>query len=126
MKITRNQLRQIIQEALEDKDFEDIYPGMDDIYPGADERGDPDSWDHFYDEDEDEDGDGIPDDLADTMDPDQKVQAILGKVRELLEDAEEIARLAPDHQNKGEGAAMFMLNTLVNNLHQMYGTEYWT
>ena len=95
MRITRNRLRQIIQESM-------------------DELG------------QDRDGDGIPDDLEDTMDPDQKVQAILSKVRELLDDAEEIARLAPDHQNKGEGAAMLMLNTLVNNLHQMYGTEYWT
>ena len=124
MKITRRQLRQIIKEALEDKDFEDIYPGMDDIYPGADERGDPDSWDRLY--DEDEDGDGVPDNQEGTMDPDREVSLRLGKVRDLLADAEEIARQAPDHQNKGEGFAMAELQMVVDDLHQMYGTEYWT
>ena len=128
MKITRNQLRQLIQEAMPDGGVPDVVgylsKGQDDIYPGADERGDPDSWDHLY--DEDEDGDGVPDNQEGTMDPDREVSLRLGKVRDLLADAEEIAQRAPDHQNKGEGFAMAELQMVVDDLHQMYGTEYWT
>ena len=46
MKITKQKLKQIIMEEMDD--FEQ------DLYPGADERGDPDNWDHFYDNDFDE------------------------------------------------------------------------
>ena len=42
MKITRQKLKQIITEELDDLE--------QDLYPGADERGDPDNWDHFYDD----------------------------------------------------------------------------
>ena len=95
MKITRNQLRQLIQESM-------------------DELG------------QDRDGDGVPDNQEGFMDPDREVSLRLGKVRDLLADAEEIARQAPDHQDKGEGFAMAELQMVVDNLHQMYGTEYWT
>ena len=92
MKITRNRLRQIIQEVLST----------------------------------DADGNGIPDDQEDAMDPDQKVSMILNKTRDLLEEAHRIADRAPDHQDKGEGYAMAELESVVNSLHQMYGTEYWS
>ena len=95
MKITRNQLRQLIQESM-------------------DELG------------QDRDGDGVPDNQEGIMDPDREVSLRLGKVRDLLADAEEIARQAPDHQDKGEGFAMAELQMVVDDLHQMYGTEYWT
>jgi len=42
MKVTKQKLKQIIKEEMDD--FEQ------DLYPGADERGDPDNWDHFYDD----------------------------------------------------------------------------
>ena len=49
MKITKEKLQQIIKEeyqrALSEGEHEQ------DMYPGADERGDPDNWDHFYDDD---------------------------------------------------------------------------
>ena len=50
MKITKQKLQQIIKEEYqhalnEMDDFEQ------DLYPGADERGDPDNWDHVYDDD---------------------------------------------------------------------------
>ena len=95
MRITRNQLRQIIQESM-------------------DELG------------QDRDGDGVPDNQEGAMDPDQEVSLRLNKVRDLLSDAEEIASQAPDHQDKGEGFAMAELQMVVDDLHQMYGTEYWT
>jgi len=76
--------------------------------------------------DADVDGNGIPDDQEDTMDPDDKVSMILNKVRDLLEDAYKIADSAPDHQDKGEGYAMDLVQSVVNTLHQHYGTEYWT
>ena len=44
MKITKQKLKQIITEELDDLE--------QDLYPGADERRDPDNWDHSYDEDE--------------------------------------------------------------------------
>jgi len=44
MKITKQKLKQIITEEMDDLE--------QDLYPGADERGDPDNWDHHYDEDE--------------------------------------------------------------------------
>ena len=44
MKITRQKLKQIITEEMDDLEQE--------LYPGADERGDPDNWDHFYGDDE--------------------------------------------------------------------------
>jgi len=91
MRVTRNQLRRIIQETI----------------------------------DADVDGNGIPDDQEDTMDPDDKVSMILNKVRDLLGEAYEIANSAPDHQDKGEGYAMDQVQSVVNNLHQDYGTEYW-
>ena len=50
MKITKEKLQQIIKEeyqrALSEGEHEQ------DMYPGADERGDPDNWDHFYDDDD--------------------------------------------------------------------------
>ena len=42
MKVTKQKLKQIIKEEMDD--FEQ------DLYPGADERGDPDNWDHVYDD----------------------------------------------------------------------------
>ena len=56
MKITPKELRQIIKEEcgrtlneLEHDERDDL---EQDMYPGADERGDPDNWDHFYDDDD--------------------------------------------------------------------------
>ena len=50
MKITKEKLQQIIKEeyqrALSEGEHEQ------DRYPGADERGDPDNWDHSYDDDD--------------------------------------------------------------------------
>ena len=50
MKITKEKLQQIIKEeyqrALSEGEHEQ------DMYPGADERGDPDNWDHSYDDDD--------------------------------------------------------------------------
>ena len=95
MRITRRQLRQLIQESMG-------------------ELG------------QDRDSDGVPDNQEGTMDPDQEVSLRLNKIRDLLEEAHEIARQAPDHQNKGEGFAMAELQMVVDELHQSYGTEYWT
>lgn len=68
MKITKEKLQQIIKEeyqrALSEIDPERHGMGRtysayeipddfeQDLYPGADERGDPDNWDHSYDDDE--------------------------------------------------------------------------
>ena len=49
MKITKAKLQQIIKEEYQRALSEGE---LDDMYPGADERGDPDNWDHFYDDDE--------------------------------------------------------------------------
>ena len=67
MKITKEKLQQIIKEeyqrALSEIDPERHGMGRtystyeipddfeQDLYPGADERGDPDNWDHSYDDD---------------------------------------------------------------------------
>ena len=56
MKITKEKLQQIIKEEYQralsegehDQDMDDF---EQDLYPGADERGDPDNWDHSYDDD---------------------------------------------------------------------------
>jgi len=108
MKITRRQLRKIIREAtgIHGQDF--LRYETDAAYA------------------EDTDSDGVPDNQEGSMDPDQEVSMRLNKIRDLLEDAHEIARQAPDHQNKGEGFAMAELQMVVDDLHQMYGTEYWT
>ena len=55
MKITKQKLQQIIKEEYQRILSEGEHEGeMDDfeqdLYPGADERGDPDNWDHFYDD----------------------------------------------------------------------------
>ncbi len=106
MKITRKQLRQIIQEAMPSGGVPDVVG--------------------YLNKGQDSDGDGVPDNQEGTMDSDQEVSLRLNKIRDLLEDAHEIARQAPDHQNKGEGFAMAELQMVVDDLHQMYGTEYWT
>jgi len=57
MKITKQKLQQIIKEEYQrtlsefehEQDMDDF---EQDLYPGADERGDPDNWDHFYDDDD--------------------------------------------------------------------------
>ena len=57
MKITKQKLQQIIKEEYQralsegehDQDMDDF---EQDMYPGADERGDPDNWDHSYDDDD--------------------------------------------------------------------------
>ncbi len=54
MKITKQILKQIITEEMDD--FEQ------DLYPGADERGDPDNWDHVYDGDNRYEGGNLTDD----------------------------------------------------------------
>ena len=115
MRITRNQLRQIIKEALED--LSEAPFTVDDLKLAADTDVNRPG---------DRDGDGVPDNQEGTMDPDREVSLRLGKVRDLLADADEIARQAPDHQDKGEGFAMAELQMVVDDLHQMYGTEYWT
>ena len=59
MKITKEKLQQIIKEEYQ-RALSEIDPerhGMGRTYsayeiPGADERGDPDNWDHFYDDDD--------------------------------------------------------------------------
>jgi len=56
MKITKQKLQQIIKEeyqrALSEGEHErDMDDFEQDLYPGADERGDPDNWDHSYDDD---------------------------------------------------------------------------
>ena len=76
--------------------------------------------------DADVDGNGIPDDQEDTMDPDDKVSMILNKVRNLLGEAYEIANSVQDPEDKDVGYAMDEVQSVVNTLHQHYGTEYWT
>ena len=48
MKITKAKLQQIIKEEYQRTLNEGEHE--QDLYPGADERGDPDNWDHFYDD----------------------------------------------------------------------------
>ena len=59
MKITKQKLQQIIKEeyqrALSEGEHEQ------DMYPGADERGDPDNWDHSYDDDNRYEGGNLTD-----------------------------------------------------------------
>tara|TARA_B100000530_G_scaffold201687_1_gene128601 strand:+ start:1220 stop:1564 length:345 start_codon:yes stop_codon:yes gene_type:complete len=52
-----------------------------------------------------------------------KVSASISQIRELLEDAHELARYSPDNQNKGEGAAMADLVRFIDNMYEMYGSE---
>ena len=49
MKITKEKLQQIIKEEYQRILSEGEHE--QDLYPGADERGDPDNWDHSYDDD---------------------------------------------------------------------------
>ena len=49
MKITKAKLQQIIKEEYQRTLNEGEHE--QDLYPGADERGDPDNWDHSYDDD---------------------------------------------------------------------------
>ena len=56
MKITKEKLQQIIKEEYqrilsEGEHEEEMDDFEQDLYPGADERGDPDNWDHSYDDD---------------------------------------------------------------------------
>ena len=49
MKITKENYNRLLKKsinALSEGEHEQ------DMYPGADERGDPDNWDHFYDDDD--------------------------------------------------------------------------
>ena len=52
-----------------------------------------------------------------------KVSMAINQIRELLEDAHELAQYAPDNRNKGEGAAMFDLVRFIDNMYEMYGSE---
>jgi hypothetical protein len=49
MKITKQKLQQIIKEEYQRAVSE--ADDWDDQYDARDERGDPDNWDHFYDDD---------------------------------------------------------------------------
>ena len=56
-KLTKAKLQQIIKEEYqrilnEGEHEQDMDDFEQDLYPGADERGDPDNWDHFYDDDD--------------------------------------------------------------------------
>ena len=58
-KLTKAKLQQIIKEEYqrilnEGEHEQDMDDFEQDLYPGADERGDPDNWDHFYDDYDDE------------------------------------------------------------------------
>ena len=109
MKITRRQLRKIIREAtgIQGRDF--FRYETDAAYAAA----------------VDADGNGVPDNQEDTMDPDAKVTMILNKINDLLQDAHEIARNAPDHQNKGEGHAMAEIVHSVDEWFSSYGSGEW-
>ena len=66
MKITKEKLQQIIKEeyqrALSEGEHEqDMDDFEQDLYPGADERGDPDNWDHSYDDDNRYEGGNLTD-----------------------------------------------------------------
>ncbi len=50
MKITKEKLQQIIKEEYQ-RALNEMDDFEQDLYPGADERGDPDNWDHSYDDD---------------------------------------------------------------------------
>ena len=50
MKITKAKLQQIIKEEYQ-RTLNEMDDLEQDMYPGADERGDPDNWDHSYDDD---------------------------------------------------------------------------
>ena len=50
MKITKAKLQQIIKEEYQ-RALNEMDDFEQDLYPGADERGDPDNWDHSYDDD---------------------------------------------------------------------------
>ena len=50
MKITPKELKQIIKEEYQ-RTLNEMSDLEQDMYPGADERGDPDNWDHSYDDD---------------------------------------------------------------------------
>ena len=49
-KITKTKLQQIIKEEYQ-RALNEVDDFEQDLYPGADERGDPDNWDHVYDDD---------------------------------------------------------------------------
>ena len=51
MKITKAKLQQIIKEEYQHA-LNEVDDFEQDLYPGADERGDPDNWEHSYDDDE--------------------------------------------------------------------------
>ena len=51
-----------------------------------------------------------------------KVSGAMSQIRELLEDAHELAQYSPDNQNKGEGAAMDSLTRFIDNMYEMYGS----
>ena len=59
MKITKAKLQQIIKEEYQRTLNEGEHE--QDLYPGADERGDPDNWDHSYDDDNRYEGGNLTD-----------------------------------------------------------------
>ena len=51
-----------------------------------------------------------------------KVSEAINQVRDLIEDAHELAEYSPDNRNKGEGAAMADLVRFIDNMYEMYGS----
>ena len=111
MKITQSQLNKIVKEELAKVKEAAYEPGraVSGIEDSMSGRG-PDEWVNP--------AEGMTDDeIYD------KVSASISQIRELLEDAHELARHSPDNQNKGEGAAMADLVRFIDNMHEMYGSE---
>ena len=61
MKITKAKLQQIIKEEYQ-RTLNEMDDLEQDMYPGADERGDPDNWDHSYDDNNRYEGGNLTDD----------------------------------------------------------------
>ena len=51
-----------------------------------------------------------------------KVTVAINQIRNLIEDAHELAEYSPDNRNKGEGAAMADLVRFIDNMYEMYGS----
>ena len=51
-----------------------------------------------------------------------KVSVAINQIRDLIEDAHELAEYSPDNRNKGEGAATADLVRFIDNMYEMYGS----
>ena len=123
MKITKSQLKQIIKEELHGLSESTWSRGQ----PTTDPEGYnvEQEWEQEQKLSTDDEwanpAEGMTDDEIYN-----KVDEAIRQIQSSLEDAYELAKNSPDHQNKGEGQAMANLVSSIDHWHDTYGSgEPW-